>query len=78
MVRPDLVDGRGDVLVLKKGFIGFESLGKFFLDCISYMHQSLVSFKVLVTHAVSDLGLEILDNHPQLLFFGDSIDHLRS
>ena len=68
LVRPDLVDGRGDALVLKKGFLGFGSLDKFLLNLISYVHQGLVSFEVLVTHVVSDLGLEVLDNHPQLLF----------
>ena len=77
-MRPDLVDGWGGALALKKGFLGFGSLGKFFLNLISYVYQGFVSFEVLVTHAVSDLGLEVLDNHSQLLFLGNSVNHLRS
>ncbi|KAM7473357.1 hypothetical protein LguiB_020600 [Lonicera macranthoides] len=56
LARPDLINGWGGLLVLRRCFFGFSSLGKFFLSFISYMHQGLLAVKVLVTHAASDLG----------------------
>ncbi|KAM7515702.1 hypothetical protein LguiA_005285 [Lonicera macranthoides] len=74
LVRQGLVDGRGDLLVVRKGFLSLSSLRKFFLGFINNVYQNFVSVEVLVTHAALDFELEILDNYPQLLFLGDSVD----
>ncbi|KAM7502257.1 hypothetical protein LguiB_001161 [Lonicera macranthoides] len=51
LVRPDSVDGRGDLLVLRRDFLSLGILGKFFLNLISYMHQGLISVEVL-SHSI--------------------------
>ncbi|KAM7465922.1 hypothetical protein LguiB_013484 [Lonicera macranthoides] len=76
LVRPNLIDGRGDLLVLRRGFLSLSSLGKFLLGLISQVHQGFISVEIFVTHAATDLGLQVLDNYSQLLFLRDYVDHL--